>query len=943
MVMPTVFNFSNWKPQPASKIFNDVNDQTITNIVSGGNLPTGTGVEADPYITTNDYPNQFNTTNNVCDGDGSTQSFIWYAATGFGDPNNNNAPVSLTTNLNVYPNTSKRFGIVMSDDVANIETFINNVLNSNDYINDLINHVIPDPNNGTYAVASNPSDSVNLSPGTFANTVYVMIFDLDSFGIPNPNCGDTFMFTADVQGQRASNPNAKPYPDTYSDTDFVINQDYNPPAFSDYPTYTFDYNAHFKMDRTVEDDIGTTFNVSSIYVTFILLDDNHAFQTSVTITDRVADQTYDPVNDVYIVKFTSPINFNYGKFGEMLILLTYYTNAGIFYKSQTVETYASLQNQSVFPTGTFSQNQPPQFYIPLGNNDLVSVDSFLSGFSDVTIGAGGLINATYSSIVQPGTSTAVSYITTNNAYTQTRFLGSAGNNVVTCNGISTNSGGQGTIYYYVNLGSPAGIAKFTRQNYVIPDREIIELPAGTIVFDTYDLKSGFESVYIPKAAGITQAKITISAPLAGTAWLTTMSCAATSTNLSAGTNFVFSDQFPLGNLIVPVSGATYRQAQLGVDYSFVSSNAPDQFNSGMYVANNNIVFTGDNVSLNGKVSRKLIYNDPFSGTPVYHMQLNLIYPGKLVQGNDQTHPTSGDVRIRRAFMQSSAYYLIINTPGWFSNMSPYQPALYIPNASGRNPFNLIGGIEYANGNTRNSISLSVDDKVDIPMIDMLGYAYRVYATSHNIATNPYQGNQGGTSILKSVGPAGGMYPDISGTNGIINQYYSQPFYHNEVGDKIFGIRPTYIDGDGTISGGCGIISITITDSVNGTRTAQIGPVVGGSNIPTSANNLFLRFDGYNAETVTMMISGCNNELFGSNQFVYDNPIDLSPGQSASASGTYVFVLKSMPSLGTYGYTQATNTVDYSAASFGSYPNTYTVYTAINPVTIAHGIDTPRVY
>jgi hypothetical protein len=943
MVMPAVFNFSNWKPQPASKIFNDSNDQTITNIVSGGNMPTGNGTEADSFITTNDYPNAFNQTNDVCDGDGATSSFIWYAATGFGDPNSNNDPVPLTVNLNLYPNTSKRFGIVMSDSQANIETFINDVLNSGDYINDLINHVIADPMNGAYTVASNPFDSVSLSPSTFGNTVFIMVFDLDSFGLPNPNCGDTFMFNADVQGQRASNPNAKPYPDLFTDVDFVINQDYNPPAFVDYPAYTFDYNAHFKMDRTVEDDLGATFNVSAIYVTFILLDDNHVFQSMVSVTDRVADQTYDPINDVYIVKFTSPINFNYGKFGEMLILLTYYTNAGVFYKSQTVETYASLQNQSVFPTGVFSQNQPPQFYIPIGNEDLVGVDQFLSGFSDVSISPGGLVNATYSSIVQPGTSTAVSYLTTNIQYTQTRFLGSAGNNTVTCNGISTNSGGQGTITYYVSLGSAKGITKFTRQNFTIPDRETIEMPVGTIVYDTYDLKSGFESVYIPKPAGVTQAKVTISAPLAGTAWLTTMSCAATSTNLSAGTNFLFSDQFPLSNLLVPVSGATYRQAQLDVDYSFVSANAPDQFNSGTYVANKNIVLYGDNVSLNGQLSRKLIYNDPFSGTPVYHMQLNMIYPGKLVQGNDQTHPTSGDIRIRRAFMQSSAYYLIVNTPGWFSNMSPYQPALYIPNASGKNPFNLIGGVEYANGNTRNSVSLSVNDKADIPIIDLLGYAYRIYATSHSIVTNPYQGNQGGPPILKSVGAAGGLYPDISGTNGILNQYYSQPFYHNETGDKFFAIRPTNIDGDGTISGGCGIIKITVTDSVNGTRTGQLGPIVGGTNVPTSASTMFLRFDGYNAETITMMISGCNTEMFGSNQFVYENPVDLSPGQSTTLSGSYILVAKSFPSLGSHAYTQATESVDFSASSTGNYPFIFNTYTALTPITVARGIVEPRVF
>lgn len=720
------------------------------------------------------------------------------------------------------------------------------------------------------------------------------------------------------------------YPYNESDAHFTILSDSPPSNFNDYGSFSFYYRPHLKVDKTIENRIGSSFTVSQIDVKVIYVSDIGEYVGSYDTLTYDVTVAYDAVTDKYIVYPTFSFFISSLQFSSILFVITYHTNDGLIVKHQTVNSYNNDRHENyinsyryAFPTSLFNDGQTQSFYIPLHNEQLKYISD--TNIHDVTYDVNsGLVTARVSAISPAAFTLNIPYNTSRtNGYTATLYI-PYGNTFARCGSLNVSFGGYvGFAEYNISVASGTGLLEFMCMNYSIPDRFTVTANS-TLRLDTPYIGHGYRA-HLPITSSIVgDVQLGVYTNDPGTSWISTVECLSDYSEYSSSTTFDFNNEYSKDDILVlSTLGNYYVPAKEDVDYEFHSIVSPSVTR---YTALTNVRVLLYNEKIVPKIRNVQMYVDPYTSLPVYHQELIFTYPGRVVMGNDLQNPTVGDIRINRAGLYGSFINYEVNIPESTSTMSVYKPLRILPSITPKSPFTSMGSVEYIKDSQvyKQTILVREYGETGINLIDPLRALHSVEAT--NSETLPY--NQG----LRYVASPIWIPLTTESTSGFGWHYeyndnsvtipFAQPFYNNTVGDKFFQITVTHDTSIFPVNPKIDTLELNVIDN-DGTYTSTMTNISGNN----TNHTIYVKYDGYDTQSMNVSISGSDSESFYMRSYVLNHLSTLLPTDTYNYSGV-VFILKKDTTKGIRDYKLATLNIDYTKTGFSS-----GTITAINEVEV----------
>jgi hypothetical protein len=913
MTTPAQFNFSFWKPDPKIEIFNDANDNrnTFTQIT---NPNYGGG-----YTDTNPYTID-STSNNISYTAGTgTNSIQFY-----------NASIMGTANVTVSNFNSKRLGIAYAYSIEALQNFIY-VKNTSDLENLGYSGYEFDFSTFEDIYFAHDLDN-NGSVSIFMTGYYFIVYDIDTVN-QTPSGFPWDQYNLNQDGNTGGNQYlSQPFGAT--DTQFIfIDPETRPTNFNDYFYFSFNYQPFLRIDKTIEDSLGTTLTISQIVVNVYYLDEDGVYNSSGSYTTNSVTKEYDNLTDTYIIYPTYPFNVFSVQFETAIFIITYTTNAGEIIKHQTALSYANPSNSYVYPTGYIYDNSLLTFYLPLYNETLKSIDSYSSGINIVSYnGISGYITANAATYVNANSTLPITYTTSKNITRILNLRFPDGNTTVNCGNTCKNIGYSPDVYYDVPLQAGIGMVELTFQNFHVSDKVSMEIPIGTTKFNTDIIVSGGFRAYVDKTSALAQtARVRVTSPYALNYWKVTTSCVRPYISYTTNQIFQFDNEYTKIDIatLSPTLN-TYVPAISGVDYIFDSVISPTVT---AFKALTNLRVLVDNDRVIVEIDKKYMYSDPFTGTPIYHGVIRLEYPHKTVIGNDLNNPKNGDIKITRMNLEGIYQYFVVNNPqDLISNCSEYKPKCFVPAVTGFQPMTVVGMIEYVKDSNTYTQPLSIREAGthNITMLDGLGSCFTGYGNnfSQSLVSVDYRGMILATGLPTTKPTSGwGQYWNVNPVNNTMVMPYSQPFYGNTTGEKFFFYQLLNSSiGFGYQLGSIDQVKISIMDPISGNYSTTLNNVNNQGGNPSYIYT-YTKFNGYTTNSIIVTISGNPEEMYSSGQVMYNYVRDIQIGEIIPSTQKRIpnAIIKPNPAWGPHSYTNANSATDYTYSNGNYYANIPLIY------------------
>ena len=699
-----------------------------------------------------------------------------------------------------------------------------------------------------------------------------------------------------------------------SNNQFKLFNETSPSSFNDYPEIQFTYIPHLSVDRTIENGIGTSLEIYSLNLTYIYVSKFGRYESSESLIRNTFQSYYNSVTDKTIYRPVDPLIFSW-YFDSILFVLTYSTNAGDIVRHQVVKAYNNTGDYA-FPTQWTGNSEQHFFYLPLYNDTLKYIDTVSSNLYNVSYNSlTGLVNAYVSGLSPQEFYVSINYTTSTRVNQVATLNIPDGNSSSTCGNANFSFGGYvGTAQYDIQASNTdTGLLDFYYMNYSLPDR--YRLSANSqVIYDTLGYRGHGNKIHIPISQPITNGVVSLQIDTydPSTAWIFSVDCIKPYTTYTNGNTFDFNNEYSKDDILVLTNGV-YVVAKEGTHYQFHSTISPTVTR---YTSLSNIAIYSKNERIIGKVKTVTMYNDPYTGLPVKHLQVELAYPNKVVVGSNQSAPNDGDIRITQLSLRGSfvEYKINIGT----DSLDKYIPYRIIPGMTGRCPVTMLGRVEYAkDSQTLNEVLLirNYSDET-IPLLDPLSVAVR--SDYYPSTQFKYADSTTATQILPQTNPTSGFgfYFEDTAVNNTITLPFAQPFYGNTVGDKLFCTTITTDVQPGAV---LGTFKVNVVDGVTSYSTTI-------QNITANTPLVCTRYNGYTTNSMSVEISNCNREAFFMARYVEAIVADLLSTQSYPIPSSSYTILKKNLSYGDYAYTIAQNGVDYSISGSN--------IVSINPITIS---------
>jgi hypothetical protein len=696
-----------------------------------------------------------------------------------------------------------------------------------------------------------------------------------------------------------------PLPYSASNTKFTLTSSSAPGDFGSYVTYSFKYQPFLKVDKTIENSLGSSFQVYQILVDGYYVAKSGQYYKYTFFNTYFVTQEYDAITDKYIIYPTTPFSIVSDTFESILFVVKYSTNAGDIIKHQTVNCY-DITDKYAFPLGLFNDGAVHTFYIPLNNDELKSINTFSSKLYDVSYdNISGLVSAKISAIAINPITIGIDYDTSKVKNDAVSLYIPYGNTTARCGTVNVAYGGYvGFAEYGITVPNGTGMLEFAYANYGLPDRFAITINSQ-VKYDTLTYRNHGNRAYIPITSNVGSAGLRVYTNDPGTTWIASLGCLMDYSIYTPGLTFDFNNEFSKNDILVLSNdGISYTKAKENSDYSFTSIISPTV---SRYTAISTIIVLLSNERIIGRVVPRYVYTDPYTSLPVHHLQINLSYPNKTIIGSDPLNPSVGDIRITKLGLNESFINYEINMSN--TSLTKYFPYCLLPGITGNAPATMMGSVEYVKDSQTYDQMLIIRDPCEssINLLDPLGYTYfpsggQNYRYIDNVAYGSY------VRTLPQTKPTSGygFYFEDSAVNDTITMPYAQPFYGNYVGDKLFLTRITT---DNQPDASIAKFSVNVSDGVNYYSSSI-------NNLISTTMGYFVevctRYDGNTTQTMNISLSGCTKEAFYLAQTVLSVVYDLPATQTyPSENYNNYIILKKDVSYGPHAYVRATLNSDYT--------------------------------
>jgi hypothetical protein len=864
MTTPSQFNFSYWKPNPKIEIFNDQfsGRDTFTQI-RNPNYGTGDYTDLNPYVVS-----ELTSWISYSAGNGGDNSIQFFSTSNMG-----------MANVTIYGSTN-RMGIAFAESISALQNFIYSK-NTSDL--EFLGTYGFDYSTGvSYAQDLDYNYNENKSVSLNVQDSYFIVYAIDTINQPPA------MYWANYSLEHDGNTGLQylPTPFYSSDTQFIFtNPSSRPTELYYYFDFTFNYQPFLKVDKTIENSLGTSLTISSINVEIYFLDEKGNYNYHYTYSTNTVVKEYDNITDTYIIYPNTPFTIYNIRFEAALFVITYTTNAGEIVKHQTALSYSNPPTNYVYPNAYVYANSSFTFYLPLYNETIKSIDEYASGINVTSYnGLTGYITAKAATYVKMDGTLPITYTTSKNVTRVLHLRFPSGNSVISCGNTAKNVGYSSNVYYDVALGAGIGMVELSFQNFHIADRVAMEIPIGTTKFDTNRVVGGGFRAYVDKTSPLAQtARIRVTSSYGSqNYWKVVTSCVRNYVSYTTNQTFQFDNGFTKNDIasLSPTLNV-YVPAISGIDYIFDSIISPTMTS---YKALKNLRVFTDNNRVVAVIDKKYMYSDPFTSTPIYHGVIRLEYPNKTVIGNDLNHPNDGDIKISRMDLDGTYQYFVVNNPqDLISNCSVYRPKCFVPAVTGYHPITIIGVVEYIKDSNSYRHPLSIRDvgTHNITMLDSLGDCFTGGPdnVSQSKVSVDYRGMMRLSGLPITQPTSGwGQYWNVIPVDNKVIMPYSQPFFGNTTGEKYFFYQ---LLNDSTAFGykigSIDQVKISIVDPISGNSTTTINNINNqGSN--SSFIETYTKFNGFTATSITVTISGNPEEMYSSGQAIYEYVKDIQVGE-----------------------------------------------------------------